>query len=602
MKVILPRAAGTVIAFIFAGLSLDAQAVSAQEAPATITGTVFDQTGALPIAGASIELDRNGTLVTKSVTDASGSFVLPDAAAGAYTIVISGPGLSLTRSDTFTVLNGQTRTLRLAISRSQASYSNIIGRTQSVSTVGSGSLQTSSTMTQSVNASVLQDENYLRLGDGLTTLPGVNVAATNSGVPSNNSANIGGDLYIDIRGFGSGETQTLLDGHPIGPFGVGALGAGGYDFQDSPLFALSRTEVTYGSGGAALYGVDAIGGTIDQITLNPTIAPQLIVRQGVGDQGRLSTSLQASGTVGKLSAIFLHGIQGTYGVFSPANIAQTGAISNGNFTTANLRGVVDSVSGNYKLNNDLGKIRYAFSPTTSLTLTALSATSWSDRTGNGDNVFSPPQYVAFYAQKGLGTGGCTKADVPIVTDTGNGCVPLAQYAQMASGPAGGGSGAWQAIQNQDYNSQLHTQVGKHAISLDSFIDNYNLEYNRDASYISCGFQACNTSFSLDNILKTYGSLLSDDLITGGNDLGFGVFTQHQTNIQLGAGVRPPYGGTTTNFFVRDAWTPPGPVSYFANAWYKHYNANGDTSVDPRLSVVFRPTTSGGSQNRPAMGS
>jgi len=94
-----------------------------------------------------------------------------------------------------------------------------------MSALSSTSLQTSSTITQAVNPIVLQNENYLRLGDGLATLPGVNVSATSS-------ANLGDDLYIDIRGFGPGETQTLIDGHPIGPFGVGvaAIGAGGYNF------------------------------------------------------------------------------------------------------------------------------------------------------------------------------------------------------------------------------------------------------------------------------------------------------------------------------------------------------------------------------------
>jgi outer membrane receptor for ferrienterochelin and colicin len=574
--------------FIILGLGL-LRPVFAEGASATITGIVVDQNGSLPISGASIDLDLNGLPVARTVTDGSGSFVFSNEASGAYTIVITAPGLTTTRSDIFSAQIGQTRTLRLAISRSQASNRNIIGRTQSVSTLGSGNLQTSSTITQSVDPAVLQEENYLRLGDSLTVLPGVNVAATNSGVPSNNSANIGGDLYIDIRGFGSGETQTLIDGHPVGPFGVGALGAGGYDYQDSPLFALSRAEVSYGSGGAALYGVDAIGGTINQITLNPTIAPQVVLRQSIGDQGRLSTALQASGTFGKVSAILLHGIQGTYGVFAPANVAQTGAIASGDLTTANLRGIVDSVSGDYKLTNDLAKLRVAFSPGTSLTLTGLSATSWSDRTGNGDNNFNPPQYVEYTEQKFLGTGGCTKTNVPIVTDAGNGCLPLSQYAQIASGPAGGGSGAWQAIQNQDYDAQLRTQLAKHVLALDSFVDNYNLEYNRDASWISCGFRPCSTAFSLDNRLRTYGSLLSDDIATGANDFGFGVYTQHQTNLQSGAGIRPPFGGTSTNVFVRDAWTPPGQLSYFVNAWYKHYTANGDSALDPRLSFVYRPT-------------
>ncbi len=559
---------------------------SAQSAGATIAGIVVDQNGSLPIAGAKVELDVGRTPVATTATDGNGSFIFPGAPPRTYTIVITGPGLSATRSDSIDAHIGQTRTVRFAISRSATGTSNVIGRTQSVSAVGSASLQTSSTITQSVNPTVLQNENYLRLGDGLATLPGVNVSKTGS-------ANLGGDLYVDIRGFGPGETQTLIDGHPIGPFGVGvaAVGAGGYNFQDSPLAALSRAEVTYGSGGVALYGIDAIGGTINQLTLTPTIAPQLLIRQSFGDQGRLSTALQASGTVGKFSGILVHGVQGTYGVFSPTSIAQTGTILNGNLTTANLHGIVDSVSGNYKLNNDLAKVRYAFSPATSLTLTAFSATSWDDKTGNGDNNFSPPEYVAYNAQRNLGKGGCASTQVPITTDAGHGCMAVSQYAQIASGPAGGGSGAWQALQNQDYDAQFHTQLGQHVIALDSFVDNYALDYNRDASWISCGFRTCSTIFSTNNTYRTYGSRLSDDIATQSNDFGFGVYTQHQTNIQLGSGYRPPYGGTSNNAFLRDAWTPPGQLSYFLNAWFKHYNANGDSSLDPRLSVVYRPTKS-----------
>jgi outer membrane receptor protein involved in Fe transport len=576
---------------------------SAQSASATIAGMVVDQNGSLPIAGAKIELDVGRTTVATTATDGNGSFIFPGEPPRTYTIVITGPGLSATRSESIDAHIGQTRTVRFAISRSATGTSNVIGRTQSVSALASAGLQTSSTITRAVDPTVLQNENYLRLGDGLATLPGVNVSATKS-------ANIGSDLYLDIRGFGPGETQTLLDGHPIGPFGVGvaAFGAGGYNYQDSPLFALSRAEVTYGSGGA-LYGVDAIGGTINLITVNPTITPQVILRQSVGDQGRLSTALQASGTFGKLSAIILHGVQGTYGVFAPTKIAQTGTISSsgGNLTTANLQGIVDSVSGNYKLNNDLAKIHYAVSPATSLTLTAFSATSWDDKTGNGDNNFSPPVYVAYNAQKLLGRGGCAPTQIPITTDSGHGCMALSQYAQVASGPAGGGSGTWQALQNQDYDAQLRTQIGAHAIALDSFVDNYALDYDRDASWISCGFRICHNILSLNNTYRTYGSRFSDDIATGANDFGFGVFSQHQTNIQLGQGFRPPYGGTNNNVFIRDAWTPPGPVSYFVNAWYKHYNSNSDSSVDPRVSVVYRPTksdvlraTAGGSLGEPAM--
>ncbi len=164
------------------------------------------------------------------------------------------------------------------------------------------------------------------------------------------------------------------------------------------------------------------------------------------------------------------------------------------------------------------------------------------------------------------------------TDSGHGCMALSQYAQIASGPAGGGSGAWQALQNQDYDAQFHTQVGAHMRSR-SIRSSTTTHWTTIAT--RRGFHAASEPARpycrLNNTYRTYGSRLSDDIATQANDFGFGVYTQHQTNIQLGAGFRPPYGGTNTNVFLRDAWTPPGQLSYFVNAWYKHYNANGDSS-------------------------
>ena len=74
--------------------------------------------------------------------------------------------------------------------------------------------------------------------------PGVNSTGSSSSVSD--------DLSIDIRGLGASETQALLDGHPVGPQGVYPINGGGsypdaFNYADSPIFGLSRVQVTFGS-------------------------------------------------------------------------------------------------------------------------------------------------------------------------------------------------------------------------------------------------------------------------------------------------------------------------------------------------------------------
>ena len=460
-----------------------------------------------------------------------------------------------------------------------------IGTVRAVRSVGV--LQADAAVTTAVAAQVLRQENALRASDALKTLPGVNSTGVTSAV--------GDDSYIDIRGLKPSESQVLLDGHPIGPIGVGASSPDadglveGYNFQDSPAFALSGIDVTFGAGATGLYGSNTVGGTIDMRTLSPTARNEFTLDEGMGDEGRMLTALKATGTRGRLGYALVDGAEGTYGAFSGGDVVQTG-LRGTDFTSATLQQLTYPVSGDYLLRNALGKLTYKLSPATNASFTAYDATSWSDKTGNGDNDYNSPSYMLFNAPVGSNPS-CPKG-VWVQTNGGQQCISASQYAQDAAGPAGGGPGAWQAFRSQDYHARLTTSAGNNALMFDAFTDNYAFTYNRDASYIEGPTDA------FLNRWATQGFLVSDDIATARNQFGFGYYLQRQTltgdqTAPGGSGFEnaSPASRMDNEYFVRDTFTPMEHLSFVLNAWEDKASIDPQAHLNPRLSLIYKPTSS-----------
>lgn len=596
----------------------------AEAAGTRIEGTVVAQSTGLPIVNAKIDLIRNEAAAASTRTDSEGRYHFDGQAAGAYSVSINAPGYQAARTDSFFVVTGQSR-LSLATAVPKASTAAAALREIGRVTAGTSraSLQTTTVIHSDLDTQLLQAENNIRVGDALNTLPGVNLDSQSSA--------LGDDIYADIRGIGANETQVLLDGHPIGPIGASPTTffngvPSTFDFQDSPTLALRNVAVTYGSGALGLYGTDSIGGVVDLQTIDPSRLPAASFTQGIGNYGRMQSSLQLTGTAGRLGYAVVSGVTGTYGNFSPQQIAQTGLLGN-DLTSTNRALNTYNVSANYLLRNDLLKLRYAFSPGTSLTLTGYSGISWDDKSGNGDNDFITYDLQLYNAQQAA-SGGPTQVTgrngstytcpngrngnpIAVVTDSApNGtCLSTSQYAAAASGPAGGGPSPWQAIRNQDYHARLLTQFGKHQITLDGFYDNYSVDYNRNVAGGPCFADTsnCNKLFPGANFLiggfdtgftRSNGFLASDDIGSATNDLGFGFFSENQKLTQtvydnsntFRLQSRPELGVTVNNFFVRDAYTPQSRLSLFFNGWVKHSSVTSQTRFDPRLSVVYKPTS------------
>jgi hypothetical protein len=566
----------------------------AQLVPA-ITGSVTDAGTGLPVSGAIVTLLRGDIASETSTTDQNGRFRFGDQPAAIYTLTIVAQGFTSSRSDDTIVAPGSSQAqIRIALQRASSSSSTLreIGRAVS-SGRGAPALNASSVITQSVSPERLQRENYVRVAEALNALPGVNLRGQDSA--------IGDDVFVDIRGEKASNTQVLLDGHPIGPEGVFGIvggsqyGFNGYNFQLSPFFALRDVLVSYGSGGQSLYGTSTIGGSIDFRTIDPTAKQEFVFQQGLGSQSKSLTGFKLTGTANKLGYALVQGVQGTQGSFAPQVNTQSAFLGQDQ-TSQTIASVTHAVASNYLIRQTLLKGSYAFSPATNLTLTTYLASSWDDKTGNGDNDFLPYQTQLYNVQAKLAAGngsipftdanGVTHtcaSGVSVQTDAGFTCYSALQYAAATSGPAGSPLGLrFQGLDNWDYHARLRTNLGAQDFSVDSYIDRISQNTQRTGQILSRWVQG-------------YGLQLADDIVGKMNTFGFGFFHEQQRLYGFDAASGGPLtpradlGQGNANVFLRDAYTPMANFSVFGNVWFKHSTvATG--SVELRTPAIHSRKT------------
>jgi outer membrane receptor protein involved in Fe transport len=581
-----------------------APAPSAPSASATITGLVIDLSNALPIVGARVELRKAGVTVLATTTDGSGRYTFA-AVPGIYSIVALNDGYGPTETSDVSVVAGTTivnASLRTSETRSQGTLTTI----GSVSS-SARALSAATTISRDVSLSDITSIGDIRIADLLGTLPGVNFSTSSS---------VGDDTSISLRGFGPDETASLLDGHPVGPLGVGS---GGFNFSLGPAFGLSSVDVTYGSGAQGFYGSDTIGGAVNFVTIDPTQKPHFSFQQQIGGFGIRSTGVTATGTYDKLGYALAVGRLGEYGDFYPGSIAQSARPNNVAANSANPNGACSglntpyddvsacnlavntyNVSQNTEQTIGLLKLDYAISPVTHFKAAAYGAIQWSDSTGNGDNDFVP-----YGVRLGQITSAPTNCTVPggaagyvVTTDplTGtNGCYSAAQYAASTYGPDGGGDGRQRSTTMRDYNFTFTTKSGINDVTVEAYDNNY--QFWKDSSLAggtdANGVQLGTPTFA--EFYNTEGFLFSDEVTTGRNYAGVGYTVYHQLqdgNEDDVSGVSPKiptgYFGEGS-FFLRDTYQLNDRVSLFANAWVKHSSVTDQTTFDPRATIQFRPT-------------
>ena len=401
----------------------------AQNATATVQGTVSDDTGA-PLAGVNIVL--RGSQTFTGTTDSTGAFTVSGVTPGVYVLSAMKPGYQTATATDFAVLGGQTENVQITI------HANTFSTLRTIATVranGAATFNTSPASIQVVSAQTFVDQAQPQVGRVLNQIPGVQNSLPTS---SANGAAPGAVTVPNIRGGLSFETASLIDGHPLA---VGDFGDYVSTFLSSYL--LGSVEVIKGPGAMSPETNYAINGTVNFRTKDPTAEFTPDYTFGFTTHGGSYYNFGVSDTIGRLGFVLdlagyndasalngystyfqtygnngVAGWNGTTGVgINVSNnttyVPSTG-IYNGttalNGTAANpfLPGTTTSLNhvygllaccyvyqGWYNSTGELVKFRYKFSGSTSATVSYLGSQTYADQNANTSelipSVFSPDQ-------------------------------------------------------------------------------------------------------------------------------------------------------------------------------------------------------------------
>lgn len=213
------------------------------EPPLTLTGKIVSGAETVPFATINIKGTTIGT-----VSDANGSFALKQVPAGNHTLRVQSVGFKPVE-----IIISEKEILQNIVIRLETDQ---IGLNEVVVSANryETNRQEAPVIVNVLNAKLLQSGNAVCLSDGLSLSPGLRV--------ENNCQNCGFQ-QVRINGLEGPYSQILIDSRPL----FSAL-SGVYGIEQIPLAMIEKVEVVRG-GGSALYGSNAIAGTINIITREP---------------------------------------------------------------------------------------------------------------------------------------------------------------------------------------------------------------------------------------------------------------------------------------------------------------------------------------------
>jgi vitamin B12 transporter len=215
----------------------------------TVRGTVSDPDGAA-VPEARVMLYRQGSTDRSTAsTDAQGTYTLGRVQPGRYVLEVDKSGF---RKTTLPILveSGSTARQDVTLALDRLSQSVIVTANDAPQTVDEVSKAVSV-----LSAEDLQARNEIGLGEGLRTVPGVQVV------------NLGGPGQITtarIRGLRPDATAVLIDGLRFRDAST-LQGDASSVFSALNFNGTERVEVLRGSG-SSLYGTNAVGGVVNVIT------------------------------------------------------------------------------------------------------------------------------------------------------------------------------------------------------------------------------------------------------------------------------------------------------------------------------------------------
>jgi outer membrane receptor protein involved in Fe transport len=370
---------------------------------ASITGVVRSGSGAA-VPAATVTA-TGGSNRASTTTDGNGTFSL-SVPAGVYRVTVTKAGYSPASAPDVIVVEGTPSALTVTITEQNLSTLRTIG---TVSTTGHGSstINTSAAAQTYVSGAEFTQLANPQINDVLQRIPDVVIEKLGTQA----------DTAIVVGGLQPYETQVLIDGHPLalGQYGVWLT-------QYFPSYMIGGVETQSGPGNTTPFANIAVAGTVNLQTIPFTKKQTFEMTQGVDNYSSQFTTAVATGSAGKLDYVVSGGTQGSNGpyfgkrecdIYQNANAAAINTPS-----SAGIVAFCGDFSGSLGTRAQLYKLRYDFSPTTSLDVGFLGSYGGFSPQGSAWGAsYGPTKILGCIA----GTYECTNpADANLIGKTING--------------------------------------------------------------------------------------------------------------------------------------------------------------------------------------
>lgn len=314
---------------------------SLAQTPDTLRGRVADRNNAA-LPGATVTLNNLSIgLERVAITDANGVYTFAAVSGGRYRLTAGATGFATAsqviervgdRPIDFTLEPGQVAEQVVIISGSRQEELR----------------ETLNTKVDVIGRARIRDTGYESVAEVLQELPGVLTRRGSQGA---------GAAGEQIQGIDSRQVLVLFDGQPI--IGARGIKRGVLNLDRQSVGTLEQVEVVKGAS-SALYGSDAIGGVINQISRDPRQPLELGWVASGGSQGRFDVRGDA-GMAGEKLTLFFSGERHKQNDFdlTPTTFDTTGA--------------------KYERHDAFAKAKYQLAP--NLAISAFARSYWNTDTG-----------------------------------------------------------------------------------------------------------------------------------------------------------------------------------------------------------------------------
>ena len=314
-----------------------------------LQGSVRGSSG-LPIAGAAVSI--SGATSATATSDAAGTFTLT-VPQGIYTVQVTHNGYNAAIVSNIVAVGGTSVPVGVTLTQADLSSLRTIGSVSSTARGGSA-INTGAASSSFVPAQAFINVANPQINDVLQRVPDVTLQHMGSQP----------DVSIVLGGVQPYETQILIDGHPLalGQYGV-------WTSQYFPSYLIGGVETQSGPGNTTPFANIAVGGTVNLLTPTFTSRPTAEITYGADNYQSQYSNFLATGSAGKLQYVAGTGVGALNGPFyettrcvvTPNDLL----LQNRPGSTGVIQNCGDA-SGSFFSKGELGKLRYNFSPSTSL--------------------------------------------------------------------------------------------------------------------------------------------------------------------------------------------------------------------------------------------